>query len=388
MSQPYDVIVVGLGGMGSATAYQLALRGVRVLGLERHTPAHSLGSSHGQSRIIRQAYFEDPAYVPLLLRAYELWRQIERETGRELLTVTGGLMLGQPTSQVVAGALRSAQEWQLAHEVLDAADIRRRFPVFQPGPDVIALYEALAGFVRPEDSVAAHLDRAARLGADLHFAEPVTAWEAAPGGEGVRVTTARGSYEAARLVISPGPWAPDLLRDLGLPLEVERQVMYWFDPLGGVAPYSVGQMPIYIWETESQIQFYGFPAHEGPHGGAKIAYFRVPGARGICTPETIDRAVHEDEIAQMREAIVARMPSLNGPLLVAKTCMYTNTPDEHFVIATLPDRPQVAVAAGFSGHGFKFASVVGEVLADLATTGTTRHPIALFDPARLVGSGR
>ena len=184
MSQPYDVIVVGLGGMGSATAYQLALRGVRVLGLERHTPAHSLGSSHGQSRIIRQAYFEDPAYVPLLLRAYELWRQIERETGRELLTVTGGLMLGQPTSQVVAGALRSAQEWQLAHEVLDAADIRRRFPVFQPGPDVIALYEALAGFVRPEDSVAAHLDRAARLGADLHFAEPVTAWAAAPGGEG------------------------------------------------------------------------------------------------------------------------------------------------------------------------------------------------------------
>ena len=383
MSQPYDVIVVGLGGMGSATAYQLALRGRRILGLERHTPAHDLGSSHGQSRIIRQAYFEDPAYVPLLLRAYELWRQIEQETGRDLLTVTGGLMLGPPDSQVVAGALRSAREWSLAHEVLDAADIRRRFPIFQPGSEVIALYEALAGFVRPEESVAAHLDRAAQLGADLHFGEPVTCWEASPSGEGVRVTTARGSYEAARLAISPGPWAPAILRELGLPLEVERQVMYWFDPVGGVAPYAVGQAPIYIWEVDQQVQFYGFPAHEGPHGGAKIAYFRVPGVHATCTPETIDRAIHEAEIAQMREAFAARMPTLNGPLLRAKTCMYTNTPDEHFVITTLPDRPQVAIAAGFSGHGFKFASVVGEIMADLATDGTTRHPIGLFDPARL-----
>lgn len=383
MSQPYDAIVVGLGGMGSAAAYQLARRGRRVLGLERHTPAHDLGSSHGQSRIIRQAYFEDPAYVPLLLRAYELWRQVERETGHELLTVTGGLMMGPPDSQVVAGALRSAQEWSLPHEMLTAAEIRRRFPVFQPGPDEIALYEALAGFVRPEESVAAHLDRAAQLGADLHFGEPVETWEASPSGEGVRVTTARGAYEAARLVISPGPWAPALLGELDLPLEVERQVMYWFDPVGGTAPYAVGRMPIYIWEMDDHIQFYGFPAHEGAHGGAKIAYFRVPGARVACTPETIDRAVHEPEVALMREAIAGRMPTLNGPLLFAKTCMYTNTPDEHFVIATLPGRPQVAIAAGFSGHGFKFASVVGEIMADLATDGVTRHPIALFDPARL-----
>lgn len=384
MSQPYDAIVVGLGGMGSATAYQLALRGRRVLGLERHTPAHSLGSSHGQSRIIRQAYFEDPAYVPLLLRAYELWRQIEQETGRDLLTVTGGLMMGPSDSRVVAGALRSAQEWNLPHELLDAAAIRRRFPAFHPGPDVIALYEALAGFVRPEDSVAAHLRRAAQLGADLHFAEAVTAWEASSGGEGVRVTTGRGTYEAARLVISPGPWAPDILRDLNLPLEVERQVMYWFDPVGGVGPFEVGQLPIYIWEIGNHVEFYGFPAHEGPRGGAKIAYFRVPGPHHVCTPETIDRAVHDAEIVQMREAIAERMPSLNGPLLYAKTCMYTNTPDEHFAIAALPGRPQVAIAAGFSGHGYKFASVVGEIMADLATDGTTRHPIALFDPARLV----
>ncbi len=382
MTQIYDVIVIGLGGMGSAAAYQLAARRQRVLGLERHTPAHDRGSSHGQSRIIRQAYFEDPAYVPLLLRAYELWRQIEAETGQDLLLATGGLMIGAPESGVVRGAIRSAEEWGLAHEVLDAAAIRRRFPLFTPQPREIALYEALAGFVRPEASVVAHLDRAARLGANLHFGEPVTAWEGSPGGEGVRVTTARGTYEAARLVIAPGPWAPELLARLGLPLEVERQVMYWFDPIGGDGPFQPAQFPIYIWETDPDVTIYGFPASDGPGSGAKVAFFRVPGPHQVTTPEAIDREVRAAEVSQMREYIADRIPALNGKFLRAKTCMYTNTPDEHFVITTLPDAPHVAVAAGFSGHGYKFASVVGEILADLAIEGATRHPIALFNPER------
>ena len=381
MPQPYDVIVIGLGGMGSATAYQLAARGRRVLGLERHTPAHDRGSSHGQSRIIRQAYFEDPAYVPLLLRAYELWRQIEAETGRDLLVVTGGLMIGAPKSHVVAGAIRSAQEWGLAHDVLDAATIRRRFPQFTPQPHEVALYEELAGFVRPEAAVAAHLDRAATLGAELHFGESVTNWEASAGGEGVRVTTGQGTYEAARLVVSPGPWAPELLARLALPLEVERQVMYWFAPVGGDAAFAPDRFPIYIWET-GDATIYGFPTSDGPGTGAKVAFFRVPGPHQVTTPGTIARAVGAAEVAQMRAAIADRIPALNGELLGAKACMYTNTPDEHFVIATLPDAPQVAVAAGFSGHGFKFASTIGEIMADLATDGTTRHPIALFGPGR------
>jgi sarcosine oxidase len=385
MAQTYDVIVIGLGGMGSATAYQLAARGQRVLGLERHTPAHDRGSSHGQSRIIRQAYFEDPAYVPLLLRAYELWQQLERETAQDLLVITGGLMIGTPDSGVVRGAIRSAQEWHLTHEVLDAAAIRRRFPLFTPQPHEIALYEALAGFVRPEASVAAHLVRAAALGADLHFGEPVTSWEATGNGEGVRVTTPQGTYEAARLVVSPGPWAPDLLARLGLPLEVERQVMYWFDPVGGDAPFQPQHFPIYIWETAPDVTIYGFPASDGPGTGAKIAFFRVPGAHEVTTPETIDREVHAAEIAQMRDAFAGRIPSLDGTFRQAKTCMYTNTPDEHFVITTLPDAPQVTVAAGFSGHGYKFASVVGEILADLATEGATQHPIGLFNPERFTG---
>lgn len=382
MSQTYDVIVVGLGGMGSAAAYQLAARGLRVLGLERHTPAHDRGSSHGQSRIIRQAYFEDPAYVPLLLRSYELWRQIEAETGRDLLVVTGGLMIGAPESHVVQGAIRSAREWNLDHEILDAPTIRRRFPRFTPQPREIALYEALAGFVRPEASVAAHLDRAAALGADLHFEEPVIGWDASPSGEGVRVATARGSYEAARLVLSPGSWAPDILATLGLPLEIERQVMYWFDPVGGDGAFQPENFPIYIWETEPEVTIYGFPASDGPGSGAKVAFFRVPGPHHLTTPETIDREVREAEVGQMRAYIADRIPDLNGTYRAAKTCMYTNTPDEHFIIAAHPDHPQVAIAAGFSGHGYKFASVVGEILADLATTGATRHPIDLFTPAR------
>lgn len=387
MERTFDVIVIGLGGMGSATAYQLAARGRHVLGLERHTPAHDRGASHGQSRVIRQAYFEDPAYVPLLLRAYELWRQIERETGQDLLVITGGLMIGAPASPVVSGSIRSAQEYGLPHEILDAAELRRRFPPLRPGPDVIALYERQAGFVRPEASVAAHLERAAQLGATLHFEEPVLAWEAAPSGDGVRVTTAAGAYEAERLVVSPGPWAPDVLGDLHLPLEVERQVMYWFDPLGGIEPFLPDRFPIYIWEADSKVLFYGFPAHDGPGGGVKVSFFRAPGARGVCTPETIDRQVHPEEIARMRGYIAERIPDLNGGYLSAKTCMYTNTPDEHFVIATHPEYPQVAFAAGFSGHGYKFASVIGEIMADLATDGRTGHPIELFAPARFVPAG-
>ncbi len=384
----FDVIVLGLGGMGSAAAYQLAVRGRRVLGLERHSAAHDKGSSHGQSRVIRQAYFEDPAYVPLLLRAYELWEQLERETGRELLTQTGGLMIGTPESTVVAGSIRSAREHGLAHEILDAAEIRRRFPPFRPEPGIVALYEKKAGFVRPEHSVQAHLDRAAQLGAVLHFEEPVLSWEAFPAGSGVRLTTAKGTYTAEQLVLAPGAWAPQILAELGLPLAVERQVMYWFDPVGGVEPFLPDRFPIYIWQTEEGLLFYGFPAHEGPRGGAKVSFFRLHGVPSACTPESIDRQVHPEEVARMRSAVAERIPALNGTYLFAKTCMYTNTPDEHFVIAVHPRHPQVAVAAGFSGHGYKFASVVGEILADLATHGQTRHPIGLFTSERFRDANR
>jgi len=373
----YDVIVIGLGGMGSAAAYHLARRGHRVLGLEKFTPAHDKGSSHGGSRIIRQSYFEDPAYVPLLLRSYELWEKLAADSAREVYRMTGGLFIGAPDCLTVAGSLRASQEWGLPHEMLDAADIRSRYPNFTPNSGDVALYEAKAGFARPELTVQAHIDLAEQAGAELKFGEEVTGW--AETAHGVQVTTAGGTYTAGQVVICPGAWAPKLLEQFGIPITVERQVLYWLDPVGGTAPFE--DQPIYIAENAAAEQIYGFPAIDGPQGGVKVAFFR----KGVeCTPETIDRTVHDREIDEMRAETVKLVPALNGPCVHTATCMYSNTPDQHFVIARHPDCSRVTVACGFSGHGFKFVPVVGEILADLATEGSTDHPIALFDPRRLV----
>jgi sarcosine oxidase len=368
--------VVGLGGLGSATVRHLAARGVRVLGLERFQPAHDRGSSHGGSRVIRQSYFEDPAYVPLLLRAYELWEEAEKDSGADLLTLTGGLYLGPPECTTFAGSLRAAREWDLPHEVLDAAAVRGRFPAITPAPGEVALFEERAGFVRPERTVATHLDLAARDGADLRFGRQVSSWEAT--GSGVRVRTADGEHTAGSLVVSPGAWAPSLLAGLGLPLRVERLVQFWFAPPGGAGPFE--GLPVYVAEQAAGAQIYGFPAIDGPDGGVKVAFFR----RGRVTdhPDALDRVVTDAEVEEMRARVADTLPGLVGPVVKTVPCMYTTTPDEHFVIATHPEHENVTIACGFSGHGFKFVPVVGEILADLATTGTTPHPISLFDPRR------
>lgn len=373
----YDVIVIGLGGMGSAAAYHLAARGQRVLGLEKFTPAHDKGSSHGGSRIIRQSYFEDPAYVPLLLRAYELWDELARDSGRDVYRMTGGLFIGPPDCLTVAGSLRASRQWDLPHDLLDEDEIRQRFPNFTPQPGDVALFEAKAGFARPELTVQAHLDLAEKAGAALRFGEEVIEWSETA--RGVTVRTAAGTYTAGQVVICPGAWAPQLLADFGIPITVERQVLYWLDPVGGVEPFV--DHPIFIDEDAAGMQIYGFPAIDGPRGGVKVAFFR----KGIeCTPDTIDRTVHDREICEMRDRAAQLLPALDGPCIHSATCMYTNTPDQHFVIARHPDTENVTVACGFSGHGFKFVPVVGEILADLATTGATTHPISLFDPRRLV----
>jgi len=374
----YDVIVAGLGGMGSAAAYHLAARGERVLGLERHTPAHDKGSSHGESRIIRQAYFEGAEYVPLLFRAYELWEELEGETGENLMTLCGGLFIGPEDGELVSGSVASADEHDLPYEMLDSSELKRRFPVFEPGPETVALFEKRAGFVRPEATVRAHLGRAAALGADLQFGESVVSWEVTEWG--VRVRTESGLYEAERLVVAAGAWAGELLSDLGLPLEVTRQILFWFRPRGGTAAFAPERLPIWIFEPDDGNMFYSFPAIDGADT-VKAAFFRADGTPA--DPNTIDREVHADEVDFIRRYLDRHVPSMNGEFVRAKTCMYTNTPDQHFVISTHPDHPQVAVAAGFSGHGYKFCSVVGEILADLSTTGETRHPIGLFSPARL-----
>ncbi|MGZ3147337.1 N-methyl-L-tryptophan oxidase [Lentzea chajnantorensis] len=364
MSGTYDVVVVGLGGMGSAAAWHLARRGLRVLGLEQFTPVHALGSSHGESRITRQAYFEDPAYVPLLLRAHELWDRVEHDSGQRIFHRVGGVLVGAPDSRTVADSRRSAEQYGLRHEVLDAHDIRRRFPVMRPHPHEVALHEPGAGYVVPESAVRAHLDLAARAGAELRFAEPVTRWEAG------RVTTAKGTYETGHVVLAPGPWAPRLLAHLGVTFEVERQVQHFFRPTADLRDH-----PTYIWERTGRT-FYGFPERGGT---VKVAIY---GEGRSCTPETIDRTVHDHEVEAARALVADRMPGVTGTFDRASTCMFTNTADGHFVIAR---QGGVTVACGFSGHGFKFVPVVGEIVADLAAEGATRHPIALFDPARLRG---
>jgi sarcosine oxidase len=256
--------------------------------------------------------------------------------------------------------------------------VARRFPTFRLASDELALWEARAGFCRPEQTVAGQLELAAGAGADLRFEEPVLSWTAGSGG--VRVRTARGTYTAGALVLSAGAWAPELAR-LDVPLVVERQVMHWLAPVGGIAPFE--RQPVFICGDGGR-QVYGFPAIDGPAGGVKVSFFR---AGRPCTPETIDRTVYPEEVAELRARAAEVFPALTGPPLDARTCMYTTTPDEHFVIGRHPAYERVVVACGFSGHGFKFVPVVGEILGDLVLDGSTAHPIALFDPRRVVGTG-
>ena len=379
--QHYDVIVVGIGSMGSAAVHTLAVRGLSVLGLEQYGPAHDRGSAHGGSRIIRQSYFEGPEYVPLLQRAFEGWQELQEQSGRDLIRLCGGIYIGGPDHPVVTGSHEAAVRHGLPHEFLDAAEITARFPTMRPAAHAVGVYEPNAGYVRPEETVLAGVDLARRHGAELHFDESVTGWRATSDG-GVEVTTATGRYGADRLVLTPGAWAPQLLPGRA-PIAVERQVFYWFAPdFTADVPYEryAEGHPVYIEETDSNGLLYGFPMIDGPAGGLKLAFYRQN--VGTTTPETIDRTIHDDEVAAIQRRAVQLFPYLTGPLLKAATCMYASAPDDHFVLGRLDGMPQVVVACGFSGHGFKFVPVVGEIVADLVQTGITAHDIDLFDVAR------
>lgn len=377
------IIVIGLGAMGSSTALHLASRGHRVLGFDQFTPPHSQGSSHGQTRMIRQSYWEDPRYVPLLLRAYELWRRLEIDTGQPLLHITGGLMIGRPNGDLVARGTVSAERFNLPHEALSATQLRSRYPAFRMDDDWVALWERDAGYLYPESCIQQQLQQSAIAGAKLHFNEPVMEWNALPGG-GVRVRTTRETYAADHLVITAGPWAPQVLRELNLPLRVTRQVVYRFEPVGSMDLFRAERMPVYIREMErGQPLLYGFPSTAPDSEGVKVG---LHGSNDFCTPETVDRTVSPIDERTIRERLAEALPLLAGRLLHAETCLYTMTPDENFVIDTHPALPQVTLAAGFSGHGFKFASVLGEVLADLATDSKPAYDLELFSLRRFEGA--
>jgi sarcosine oxidase len=376
-STVYDAIIIGLGGMGSAAAAELAARGRRVLGIERFSPAHDRGSSHGGSRIIRQAYFEDPAYVPLLLRAYERWRELEAAAGVSLLTETGGLMIGPPTSRTVAGSVASARQWELDHELLSADEVARRWPTFMPARDDVALYEPRAGFVRPEATVAAQVELARGFGAQLRFGEPVLGWEVSDGG--VEVTTDRDRYRAARLVLAPGAWAPQVMARFGLPLTVERHVQFWLRSRVPIERFAPARHPIYIWEDHAGTQVYGFPALGGAAEGVKAAFFR----RGVSTTaDELQRGVAPGEAVPLLDFLSTRLPALGPGVCAAVACLYTTAPDEHFVLGSVGGYERVVICSPCSGHGFKFVPVIGEMVADLVEFGGTRFDISRFDPAR------
>jgi sarcosine oxidase len=376
----YDAIVVGLGAMGSAAAYHLARRGQQVLGLDAFAPGHTRGSSHGETRIIRLSYFEHPDYVPLLRRSYALWRELQAETGAELLRLTGGIYLGPPNGELVAGALRSARQHALAHELLDAANVRHRFPQLALEDGHAALYEPEAGVLLPERCIVAHLDLAAGHGAELHHEEPVLRWDVSGG---VEVTTATTTYRAQRLVLTPGAWVPALLgADVALPLRVERNVVFWLRPRADAALFEPDRFPIFIWETPGG-HFYGLPHVERP--GVKVALHHT-GDYG--DPDTLDRTTRRADEAPVRHFVQSCIPGLDGPTESSLVCLYTLTPDGHFVIDRHPAHERVVFASACSGHGFKFASVVGEILADLATTGVATPAADFLRLARLGAGSR
>src|SRR4051812_4104679 len=385
----HDVIVVGLGAMGSATAYQLAKRGARVLGIEAFTPGHELGSSGGLTRIIRLAYFEHPSYVPLLKAAWELWPEIEREADDHLLEVTGGLYIGQRGSDVLGGSLLSARQHGLEHELLDADESRRRFPALEIDDDMQTLHEPLAGALFAQRCILAHLRLAQRHGAELHFEERVTGWRLDTDG-GVAVTTTRGTYSAAKIVLAAGAWLPGLMGGaLDVPLVVERNVPFWFDPVGQPEIFERDRLPVWILERDVDYTFYGFPtlpeqpAADGvaatPAQGVKVA--RHHGGRSV-DPDTIDRAATADDEQTVRDFISRYMPLANGRKLDSRACMYTNTPDENFVLGLDPRDPRVVIASPCSGHGFKFSNIVGVICADLALDESTPFDIDFLKPGR------
>lgn len=379
----YDAIVVGLGAMGSAATWQLAKRGARVLGLDHLAPPHAMGSTHGETRVTRLAIGEGAHLTPLALRSHEIWRELERETGRVLLTAKGGLILSSDarTSKThvegfFANTLAAAEQFHIAHEVLDASAIRKRFPQFLIRDDEVGYFESGAGFVRPEACLSAQLDLARKNAADIRVNETVLGFE--EDATGVTVRTATSTHRAGRLIVCAGPWLPSLLDERTARLfRIYRQVLFWFAIEGSVAPWEEDRFPIFIWELQGTNQgIYGFPAIDGVRGGVKIATEQYDRET---SPATAERAVSAEEIASMYARFVAPNFSGLGPTCVkSAVCLYTVTPDFGFVIDWLPGSERVLIASPCSGHGFKHSAAIGEDLAQLVTEGRSKSELSAF----------
>lgn len=364
------IVVIGLGAMGSATLCQLARRGVRVTGIEQFAIGHANGSSHGPTRMIRMAHFENSSYVPLLRRAYALWRELEAIAGQTLVVNTGIAEIGLPEGELVTGTLAAAARYRLAHEVLDARALMRRYPSFKLPEKFVAVLQPDAGYIEAARAIESNIRIAAAAGATVRTLETVAAIE--PHARGVRITTDRAVIEADGVVVTAGPWMGKLLPQLRLPLRVTRQVVGWFEPLDA-GQFAADRFPVFILETQHG-HHYGFPAY----GGSGIKFAKHHHLQEAVEVDAYRRTVSAEDEAAIRAPLSEHLPAANGRLLDAQTCLYTMTPDDTFIIDRMPGYPHVVIASPCCGHGFKFSPVVGEILADLVTAGTTAHDIAPF----------
>ncbi|MDB5322546.1 MAG: Sarcosine oxidase [Phycisphaerales bacterium] len=375
MSSNYDVIVVGVGAMGASACWQLARRGVRMLGLEQFGVGHALGSSHGHTRMIRLAYYEHPDYVPLLRRAYELWDELETASGERVLYRTGGIYMGSAGGEVVGGCIDAARRHGLAQEVLSRDDLARRHPLFDVPADYIGVWEPAAGFLLCEKAIGLFARLAMEAGAEIHGHEPVVNVELRD--DRVTVTTPLQTYHADRIVFCGGAWSGKLLADLGVELVVTRQALGWIWPQSPEA-FALDAFPVWGIEQPDGSLAYGFPMMSDVPGLKMARHGR---GRPV-DPDTVSR---EPTAADREEVLaIARryLPSAVGPTLSSRICLYTNSPDGHFIVDRHPAGGRAVIACGFSGHGFKFASVMGEILADLATSGVTPLPVGFLGLAR------
>ena len=368
MSKHFDVIVLGVGAMGASACYHLASRGAAVLGLEQFDIPNDQGSAHGQSRAFRMCYFEHPNYVPLLRRAYELWRELEQVSERKLLHITGGIWFGPADCELIAGSRDAAVTHGLAHEWIEHDELAKRYPQFTVPDEYVGFYEPQAGLLLPEMIITAYAESAARHGAVLRSHEPIVKWRA--NARGVNVETTQGTYEAEHLIVCAGPWSSRVLDEIGVELSVTRQIAIWVQPPEAES-FGLGALPIWAIDRPAGGMYYGFPILPDKAGFKLSVHCPGPST----DPDTIDRVAQGDEMNELREMLGRFIPGADGPLLASSVCMYTNTPDAHFVLDRHPQHANVTIACGFSGHGFKFASVIGEALADLALDGRTELPI-------------
>jgi sarcosine oxidase len=377
MADRYDAIVAGVGGMGSSAVFHLARRGWRVLGLERFDVVHPFGSSHGLNRIIRLAYSEHPSYVPLLRRAYELWHELENLHGRTLLYTTGNLEGGLAEGDVFAGAVHAAELHHLPFEVLTGDEVQARWPGYRLPPELRLVFQPDGGFLASEECILAHVRQAMDRGAELHWRETLLEWGTRD--DGVWVRTDRSTYEARRLVLSAGAWMGKLVPELARVAVPERQVLAWLQPTRPEL-FRLGAFPVFYLQVEEG-RYYGFPEWGIP--GFKFGKYHHLEER--VDPDAMDREPNDRDEELLRGFASRYFPDGNGPTVALKACIFTNAPDEHFILDLHANHPQVVLASPCSGHGYKFASVIGEIVADLAERGETTHDVSLFRLDRFGG---